>query len=137
MFDLRTDYGSTFKGDIIIRNCHVINYDYDNTNILKANWANVYFGYTCCMPNLTIDGLTFDKVEGDVNIITVYAIFDGIDYKYDTINGNFLYETAEINKNPYQPFEYVRVLNNTAGYRYTLFNAPYFQKVILEGVVRV
>jgi hypothetical protein len=86
------------------------------------------------MPNLTIDGLTFDKVEGDVNIITVYAIFDGIDHKYDTINGNFLYETAEINKNPYQPFEYVRVLNNTAGYRYTLFNAPYFQKVILEGV---
>lgn len=58
--NLRSDYGSTWEGDIIIRNCV---FDPDKapskyTIINGSNPGTHNFGYTCYLPkNVTIDGL--------------------------------------------------------------------------------
>lgn len=132
MFDLRSDYGSTFKGEIVIRNCHVVNYNPTATAVIKANWHNVYFGYECTLPNIIIDGLTFDEVIGDVTLINIIATRGGYDYKYDTITEKTLIDGTE-NKNPIIPPDYIKILNNDEGYNYVLTDVYYFYDVELEG----
>ncbi len=54
---LRGDYGSTWQGNVIIRNV-----DWRNTGtatVFSASWHDHYFGYTCYLPeDIVIDGLT-------------------------------------------------------------------------------
>ena len=135
MFDLRSDYGSTFRGEIVIRNCHVVNYDPADTAIIKINWHNVYFGYKTYMPNLVIDGLTFDNVIGDVALFKVLATKNSVDYKYDRITEETLLDGTE-NKNPTTAPDYITVMNNDKGYNYVLFDIFYFDDVILTGAMR-
>lgn len=63
--NLRSDYGSSWEGDIIIRNCTVSpSSASDITVITGSNKGNHNFGYTCYMPtNVIIDGLTVDMAK--------------------------------------------------------------------------
>jgi len=57
---LRPDYGSTWKGDIVIRNCRFVTQP-GGTIISGSNDGQHDFGYTCYMPHrLMIDGLTIE-----------------------------------------------------------------------------
>lgn len=57
---LRQDYGSTWKGDIVIRNCRFIPKG-SGTVIDGSNDGQHDFGYTCHMPDrLLIDGLAIE-----------------------------------------------------------------------------
>ena len=58
--NLRSDYGSTWDGDMIFRNVTLKN---TGTAILiNGSWVNHYFGYTCYLPeNIIIDGITLAK----------------------------------------------------------------------------
>ena len=57
---LRSDYGSTWDGDVIIRNVHLKNTQ-GGATVFGATWYNHYFGYTCYFPhNITIDNLTLE-----------------------------------------------------------------------------
>jgi hypothetical protein len=62
--NLRGDYGSTFEGEIIIRNCEFVPRSgarSDATLIYGINSGQHNFGYTCYMPKkITIDGLVID-----------------------------------------------------------------------------
>lgn len=61
--NLRSDYGSSWEGDIIIRNCTVVptSTSADITLITGSNKGNHNFGYPCYMPaNVIIDGLVAD-----------------------------------------------------------------------------
>ena len=61
--NLRSDYGSSWEGDIIIRNCIVAPTasNSDITLITGSNKGNHNFGYPCYMPtNVIIDGLIAD-----------------------------------------------------------------------------
>ena len=60
---LRPDYGSTWDGDIIARNCTLKPYaDAKEVNILSgSNNGSHDFGYPCSLPaSITIEGLTID-----------------------------------------------------------------------------
>jgi hypothetical protein len=61
---LRDDYGSTWEGDIIIRNCEFVPRNgakSDAVLIGGSNSGQHNFGYTCYMPRkITIDGLVID-----------------------------------------------------------------------------
>lgn len=71
---LRGDYGSTFEGDIIIRNCEYTPRNGEKCDAILVGGSNSGqhdFGYQCFMPrNITIDGLTVhdtnshDKTNG-------------------------------------------------------------------------
>lgn len=63
--NLRSDYGSSWEGDIIIRNCTVSpTSSSDITVITGSNKSNHDFGYPCYMPtNVIIDGLIADTTK--------------------------------------------------------------------------
>ena len=63
--NLRSDYGSSWEGDIIIRNCTVSpTASSDITVITGSNKSNHDFGYPCYMPtNVIIDGLIADTAK--------------------------------------------------------------------------
>jgi len=62
--NLRSDYGSTFEGEIIIRNCEFVprNGAQSDVVLLGGSYSGQHdFGYTCYMPRkITIDGLVID-----------------------------------------------------------------------------
>ena len=63
MMSLRADYGSSWEGDIIIRNCKMICRSTDKGVQLVggSNHGHHDFGYTCYLPsNITVDGLEID-----------------------------------------------------------------------------
>jgi hypothetical protein len=131
LIDLRTDYGSTWRGNITIRNCEVVNFKPESTHIFAGHWANWEFGYTCYMPNLTIDGLKFDTVEGPIRIFRLSAKNNGVDSINDRIHESTLLDGTE-NKNPYVPSEFIKVTNSD--YDYTLPPYPCFENINVEGV---
>ena len=72
--NLRNDYGSSWEGDIIIRNCTVSPTSPSNITVITgSNKSNHDFGYPCYMPtNVIIDGLTVNNTKnvyifGDFN----------------------------------------------------------------------
>ncbi len=61
--DLRADYGSTWNGDMIIRNCKFYPTGVSSHIINAENSEDHNFGYTCYMPqNIEIDGLYVHRV---------------------------------------------------------------------------
>ncbi len=78
---LRSDYGSTWEGDIVIKNCTL---NGGATVIDGSNSGNHNFGYPCCLPSsLTVDGLTFSS-GGSVNIFSSGWGSDGAPYAIRT-----------------------------------------------------
>lgn len=75
--DLREDYGSTWNGDLIIRNCKFYPSDVDGNIINALNSETHNFGYTCYLPqNIEIDGLYVHSI--------------GINYLFNVVNSNHL-----------------------------------------------
>jgi hypothetical protein len=62
--NLRSDYGSTWEGEIIIRNCEFLprNGSRSDAVLLGGSYSGQHnFGYTCSMPRkITIEGLVID-----------------------------------------------------------------------------
>ena len=86
---LRGDYGSTWDGEIIIRNCEYIprNGKQSDVVLIGGNYSGQHdFGYTCYMPRkITIDGLIID----DGNPVEDYRgpkIFGIFNDKYNSEN---------------------------------------------------
>lgn len=59
---LRSDYGSTWRGDVIIRNCVFVPVRPDNATLITgSNTGDHDFGYPCTMPErITVDTLHID-----------------------------------------------------------------------------
>ena len=59
---LRSDYGSTWRGDVIIKDVDMIVGEKTSAQVVHGGWQNWEFGYDSVMPvNISIDGLTVDK----------------------------------------------------------------------------
>ena len=76
LITLRSDYGSTWKGDVIIDN--VLLYNTSNTvYILSASWYNHYFGYVTHLPEtVTINNLR-TKRSGTTSVYIVSSVVSG------------------------------------------------------------
>ena len=74
----RDDYGSTWEGDVIIRNCTFAppgSQLYPRL-ISTENDGQWDFGYPCCMPGtITIDGLVIDDASMPAGYAGVYLIY--------------------------------------------------------------
>ncbi len=57
---LRADYGSTWKGEVLFSDC-VMHATSDNFYLVQASWNDWDFGYPCYLPSVTVEGL---RVEG-------------------------------------------------------------------------
>lgn len=73
--DLRSDYGSTWNGDLIIRNCKFYPTGIASHIIKAENSEDHNFGYTCYLPQkVDIDGLYVHRI--------------GINYLFNKVNPN-------------------------------------------------
>ena len=66
MINLRRDYGSTWEGDVIIRNCTLrpCSPKNDISILYGSNDGSHDFGYPCQLPSsITIEGLLIDDSE--------------------------------------------------------------------------
>jgi len=76
MINFREDYGSTWDGDVLIRNCTWIVPSGNRPVVFRmSNDGTHDFGYTCSMPrNVKIDGLTIDdsKNRGKIKNLVIF-----------------------------------------------------------------
>jgi hypothetical protein len=121
---LRDDYGSTWKGDVIIRNCTWVP---SQGNMLGSSCSMIYgkfsgyheFGYDCYMPeNIYIDGLTVDDKNCGENYRGVYLFHNITPARVDEA-----YE-EEIEKNGYPYYVtknvFIKGFETTSGKGYSV-----------------
>ena len=126
LIQLRGDYGSTWKGDIIVKN--VTLHNIEDAVFYNASWTNHNYGYTTYFPkNLTIDGLTIYRGNTmsifPANLINSINAGDiGAEYYGDVKN-----------ENPMVPPESIVIKNNTQNIEFIVPNSGYFEKLkVLE-----
>ncbi len=102
MLSLRPDYGSFWRGDLIIKNCTFVNRNPSEVCIIGGyNNGKHDFGYECRMPtNIIIDGLTID----DQNIL------------FPTYNGPFVFAgfNGKFDEKYKETYPYIRTKKVTA-----------------------
>lgn len=129
MMSLRSDYGSSWEGDIIIKNCKLIAPKGSKGIQLVggSNHGHHDFGYTCYLPsNITVEGLEIDD--------------SGISdkgYKGPAVFGNFNRNAEEEGLLPYPASGRVvlRDVNVKSGKKMRLsYNKPLFKDYEVEGL---
>ena len=133
LISLRSDYGSTWEGDAIIRNCvwhpnQGRGADASCSVIGGRNIAFHDFGYECYMPAfIDIDGL---RVEDGVH----EADYDGIrlfgDLVPECTDGSFAEELKKHGAREYHVTEKLRIRNfsSASGRKWKLSNNPYLYR---------
>ena len=78
--NLRSDYGSTWEGEIIIRNCEYTPHNEADAALIGGSYSGKHdFGYTCYLPEkITIDGLTINDGNRKTNVSNPPYAYQGI-----------------------------------------------------------
>ena len=87
--DLRPDYGSTWNGDLIIRNCKFYPTGVALHLINAENSEDHNFGYTCYLPQrIEIDGLYVNRIGMNYifNMVNSKHILDSYDAEYPVVS---------------------------------------------------
>ena len=121
LIELRGDYGSTWRGDIIIKDCEFINWKDNAAYIASALWNNWPFGYTTYLPRITIDNLKLDK-KTPIYIFKINVEKGALGYDKPVL------ESGEENKNPMRIDTTVTVKNNNDAYEYYSSNNDYLNE---------
>lgn len=130
--NLRSDYGCTWEGEIVIRNCEYVprNGAPSDVVLIGGSYSGLHdFGYTCYMPRkITIDGLVID----DTNPV------DGYQGPKIFANFNRAYTSEDyVEKYPYVITEEVLIENLTvkSGKPYIISTNPFmFRNVRIDHV---
>ena len=75
---LRSDFGSTWNGDLRLENVKWVNGN-ENCNMISGIWVNHYFGYETHLPEVVIDGFELVGPGKHINIFGGYAIAEDND----------------------------------------------------------
>ena len=123
---LRQDYGSTWNGDITIKNCKMTVKDsHKSAYVLKADWHQHDFGYECHLPNLYIDGFEVEFQNGSSYNQNFYIFKkmhnSDLDYRLDEIN-------------PLYAPEFITLLNIKNSYK--LVQNTYEEKIFSQTTVK-
>lgn len=114
VINLRGDYGSTWEGDVIIKDVTVMNSG-TTVTLFSASFKNHNFGYTCYLPeNIVIDNLMFARKP---SMVYVLPSFGSIDTSASTVWDSNKKAYVE-NINRIVPTKTVTVQNNAAGCTY-------------------
>ena len=98
---LREDYGGTWDGDLIIKNCKMsVKNNATAAYIVRADWNEHYFGYECHIPNLYVDGFEIKHLNGNDYSGSLY-VFKKLndsteDYRNNETNPLFAPETITL-----------------------------------------
>ena len=115
IISLRSDYGSTWRGEFYLKDVTVVSTTFNGTTmaIMNGTHTNWNFGYECYMPEkVTVDNLVCTAPKVNTIVLANGSITnEGI--SNETINGS-------ANLNPYAVTKTLIVKNNKKGYTYTL-----------------
>ena len=127
--ELRGDYGSTWRGDIIIRNCEYLGVkenggkyqEWKGNGVFIASvlWNNWPFGYKTYLPRIEIDNLFIDNPTDKV-----YVFDQMLKDTSEAIDMPVLNDGTK-NENPMDISTVVTVKNNTRGYIFEGSSNPY------------
>ena len=117
MIYLRSDYGSTWKGTVTIKDTIMNNAKPSSTTNAKSwvvsiyglAWSNHDFGYTCHMPNTVIDNLQFANAsyKGFLSSTTYYPkVYVVQKANNSTSTGRFLDNNATVGEVTYTAYWY-------------------------------
>ena len=133
MISLRADYGSTWHGDVVIRDCTWIpgfgeTLESNGYSVIGGKYSGEHdFGYPCYMPtHVTVerlkvrDGKRSDGYTG----INLLGDFSPGDFSPKNVDESY---AAEIEKYPYHPTEEITVrgIETESGLGYRLSTNPY------------
>ena len=110
---LRGDYGSTWDGEIIIKDV-VLKNTSSSATVISGSWNDHYFGYTCHLPNVIIDNLTVSKGTK----VTIFPTFGSKDI------------TSTSTNNPVAIGGSVIIRNNKNGYNFVVSQNSYIKNAI-------
>ena len=120
--ELRGDYGSTWHGEIIIKDCEYLNWHGragvyipwkdDGVYLASVLWNNWPFGYKTYLPTVTVDNLKIDKPYDTIYIFDKMVNDDSTRIDMPTLND------GSINENPMHIAVTVTIRNNKCGYKY-------------------
>ena len=86
--DFREDYGSTWNGDLIIRNCKFYPSEVSLKILNAVNTEDHDFGYTCYLPErIEIDGLYVNRPGTSYlfNMVNSKHLYDGYNAEYPVV----------------------------------------------------
>ncbi len=136
LINLRNDYGSTWKGTITLKDCKLKPYDTSRNSlfIIGQKWVNHDFGYTCYMPSVTIDNLSFATGSMPVPLYLVGTSTSGYDSIYSETRLHLTTTSSGAkNINPLVPAQFIRVINNNANLDFRVYDAPILTKVDISS----
>ncbi len=136
---LRSDYGSFFYGDIIIKDSVMytergINY------VIAAEWYDWNFGYECRYPKtVTVDNV---RLVTDTDVLAANKEYDHkCLYVFSQQSKDATYETAKNSKNPPVLTEKVIIKNNTTDtgepktvFKMTVGGGGWFGSTVMENL---
>lgn len=109
---LRSDYGSTWDGVVIIKD--VILKNSGKASIFSGSWYDHYFGYVCHLPSVIIDNLKISTGSS----VTVFSGFSNSDI------------TSASTNNPVAIGGSVTIRNNKNGYQFNVASNSYVESKI-------
>ena len=123
---LRDDYGSPWNGTITIKDTLIVNHKENGKvsdfGIIFHAYKNWYYGYICHFPNVVLDNVEFaNMADGD----TVDFIFPTCPVVKNDIH---LLEYGGENLNPIVPPDYLKIINNSHGYKYYVPDNNFFKE---------
>jgi hypothetical protein len=78
------------------------------------------------LPSVTVNGLEFDELNADGKI-RIFTLTNTDTIHLDTL------ESGAVNKNPYTPPAFIKIISNKEGYFYFIKDIPLFKETLLEG----
>ena len=132
---LREDFGSTWRGNIYIKNVLFDSVNelakYETVAVIYGEWVNHNFGYDTYLPNLYIDNLRFAERLG-VKRVNLFAIVnkDPTDSKIKDFSLSSF--SGKANENVYNPPEVVSVKNCDKGVSFVMPSGDFYKRTKME-----
>ena len=124
LIELRPDYGSTWRGEIIIKDTEFINWTHPNVYIIGGVWNNWAFGYNSSLPSITLDNLKIDKPTDRIYVYPKFVADTSVKIDEPVLDG------GKENLNPMFISPTLTVKNNNGGYKITPSENPYIASKI-------
>ena len=138
---LREDYGSTWRGTLTVKDTEFIDTMERQCAFMMSFSSNHDYGYKTYFPNLVIDNVKLDEKFKEIPLLYEFEMkTNSLGYFYRSVRDeNIAVEGAicadgKPNVNPYQPPEFIKVINNEQnGYELIVPDVPFFKDTKIEG----
>lgn len=119
LFSLRPDYGSSWRGKFIIKNCEIRSPG-DRAAIIDGIIYNADYGYNTVLPDIYVENVTHNKGENYEKFYLLEILFTPW---WDTVHTGGWDEGNEV-KNNFVPIQNIVIKNQKPGYKIAKYAKP-------------